>query len=384
MTVDGNAQNRAAPTSEWRSYPLAIYGKTRTTLLNFESKNSPIDCIYTNYENSEDVYLQATNCRFDKAFRNTMSLVSGWNQSYVNCDVSGGGHIHKGTNPRYCLDIEPNSSNSPIKNLKFTNVRFSQAKNVLVGGTWCEAKFSNCDFEAIGSDVPGYPWAFIFGQSQVTLSNCKINGNPAELRTLAVSYRTSVDGAYKDTQYLKIEGCDFYGCGFQGIGPRTFLSNTTFTNSRYPVLFESAATARHEVHINNVTLINVIDVFNAGTGTRASFSIKNNVEGSVYINGLTAMIDPASLPATPSFDVPTAYGISIQPGGILGTSEMKVSNVHSSGYYQKLPTALGKALSATNFRDWGSPNLPPADSAGQTVGPGNPYYRNCTMYGNAQ
>ncbi|HSN39084.1 MAG TPA: hypothetical protein VLT92_02715, partial [Burkholderiales bacterium] len=91
---------------------------------------------------------------------------------------------------------------------------------------------------------------------------------------------------------------------------------------------------------------------------------------------------PSELPGSPSWSCASAYGIYYNP--TLGAAaESKISNVHIAGYYQKLPVAIGQALNATNFRDWGVPNLPQADTAGTTAGPAATYYRACTMYGNS-
>jgi hypothetical protein len=327
--------------------------------------------------------MQVANCTFENSFRNTVSLVSGWNQSFVNCDITGGGKVHGGINPRYCLDIEPNSSSASIKNIRFTNCRFAIAENVIVGGVWCEAKFVNCEFDAIGSSKSGlgYPWAFCFGQAQISLIGCALRGDPSHMGTIAVCYPTNVAGVYKDTQYTKIIGCEFFGCGIHAVGRRTFIENTTFLNSRYPVLVESAASFRHELYVNNITLINVFDCFNAGTGACSSFAIMGTVEGPVIINGLSVIVDPVTLPTSPSFAANLVYGIHLNPAG-LSNAEMKVSNVHISGFYKKYPNATAQALNASSFRDWGLPNLPPADTAGQAAGPGVVFYRNCTGYGN--
>jgi hypothetical protein len=381
LTLDGNAVTRTKPTNEYRLYPIVFYGFVNGIVNNLKSINSPIDCFLTSYSNTNDCSMQVSNCTFDNSFRNTMSLVAGWNQSYVNCDITGGGKVQGGTSPRYCLDIEPNSASNPIKNIKFSNCRFSNAESVLIGGAWCEAHFSNCDLNCIGSTVANYPWAFSFGQAQVTIANSKINGDPNYLESRGVSYPVYVTGAYKEDQYLKITGCEFYGCGINLIGRRTIIENTLVMNSKYPVLANSSLTYKHTVHVNGLILLNVIDGNNYGAGAYSSFVISNTVEGPVIINDLRAMIDDTSLPVSPSFVVSKAYGIFLSSSSLTG--EMKLSNIHCSGFYQKYPTATGQTLSASNFRDWASPNLPPANTAGQTAAPASIYYANCTMYGNS-
>lgn len=106
------------------------------------------------------------------------------------------------------------------------------------------------------------------------------------------------------------------------------------------------------------------------------------MEGPVHIDGLHISIDTDNIPDSPSFDVTAAQGFYMGDTALTPTTEAKISNVHVSGYYQKLPNHLGRPLNAGNFRDWRNPQLPPADTADQTAGPGSKYYRNCTMYGN--
>jgi len=383
LTLDGNADTRTEPTAEFRSYTLSFYKKVRANLSNITSRNSPIDCLLSAYDSSTgESSLSASDCIFDHSFRNTVSLVHGDNQIFTNCTISGGGTVHSGTNPRYCLDVEPNLSTRSLKGVQFSNCHLYNAVNAIIGCVWSEITLTNCVIDAYGSAVPGYPWAFIFSQCQALLTGCRINGKEGELRTLSTNFGTDVAGSYRETQYLKIVGSVFYGCGFQGVGKRSILKDVTFMNSLYPVIYESSGTGRHEVTVENVTLINVLDGVNAGAGALSSFTIKNDTEGPVNINGLTIMIDPASLPTSPSFATGTAYGISLSTAGLV-TSYIKVSNVHIEGYYQKYPNATSQALNASNFRDWGAPNTAPANTAGQTTTPGALYYANCTMYGNS-
>ena len=382
LTLDGNAVVRTLPTGEFRSYPISFYGKVNGKVTRIKSINSPIDCFLTAYENAVTSSMQVSDCTFDNSFRNTMSLVAGWNQTFVNCSISGGGQVQGGTNPKYCLDIEPDSVANPIEKIAFSNCHFFNAVNVIAGGIWCEALFSNCTFDAYGSSLVGYPWVFSFGSCQVELTGCKFNGKDGELANKASHYYNISVGAFQYSQYLKIIGCSFYGCGFQGVGVRSLLKDCLFMNSLYPVIYESGSTGRHEVTVENLTLINVIDGSNVGAGAYASFAVKSNTEGPVIIDGLNVIIDPDNLPTSPSFTISVVHGIYLSSGG-LATAEMKVSNVQSSGFYQKYPDATSQTQNASNFRDWGSPNLPQPNTAGQTAGPGVIYYANCTMYGNS-
>jgi len=384
LTVDGNGTARTG-IAEVRCYPIALYGALQGHMSNVKSINSTIDCLVTDYANESkgtgtyQNYFNYNNCIFDNSYRNTVSLIYGDNQFFVNCRFLRGGKVQGGTNPRYCLDIEPDQAIYAIKNLHFSNCEFSGAENALTGGTWCEAVFDNCTWNINGGIASGYPWAFVFGQAQVTISNSKVNGNPAEMNGISKSYNTHVTGSYKETQYLKVADTVFTGCGFHSIGRRTTLENVDFFNSKMPVLIESDTVFRHEVFIRNVSLTNVIDFANFGTGTLSSFAIKNTTEGPVIIDGLNVMIDTASLPTSPTFITTSQFGIFIDPAG-LSVAEIKASNVHVSGYYRKLPNATGQALNTANFRDWNAPSVAPANTATQITGAAT-YYNNCTMYG---
>ncbi len=125
----------------------------------------------------------------------------------------------------------------------------------------------------------------------------------------------------------------------------------------------------------------MIDVDNANGGADASFCVMSTYEGFLEIDGLHVRVDPDAIPAGLDLTCAQAYGIHIAP--TLSGVEAKVANVHVAGYYRKFPTEISGSLSTTDFRDWGSPNLPPADTANQTAAPGAIYYRNCTMYGNS-
>lgn len=377
MTLDGNATLRKKPEKEFRSYPIAFYGKVNGRVTSLKSVNSPIDCFYTNYENSDDCSMQVSNCIFENSFRNTMSLVSGWNQSYSNCEIKGGGMVHGGTNPRYCLDIEPNNSANPIKNLKFANCSFSGAINAIVGGTWCEATFVGCNIHAVGGLKPGMPWAFLFGQSRVSMMGCRVSGDADSMQNLAKSFNTYVPGNYKDDQYLKIIGCEFIGCGFHAIGRRTFIQNTSFVNSRAAIVIEGSGKFKNEVYISGLTAINVVDCVNLGA-VSSSLVVKGIYNGRVLVENVSIVIDEESLPAKPSFASLAAMGVFIK-NPVASSAEVKVSNVHVCGYYKAYPSATRQAPNPGNFRDWGMPILAPANSPGQSVVKGTVYFNNCTM-----
>lgn len=376
--IDGNADLRAKPTSELRLYPLVVLGYPQMRLFNLTSVNSPIDCLHTRYKNDyeltngEQVWLKAVNCFFDNSYRNTASLVRGWHQEYVNCDFLRGGYVQGGTQPKYCIDIEPTLAANSIKDINFTNCRFAQARNVLVGGVWAAANFNGCIFDASKphpDDIAksGYPWAFQMTGGEWSLTGCKIFGRADTLDTICYHYNQySAGGEFADSGYLRIKDTEMYGAGLQSSGRRIFIENVLAQNSLRPFVFEKgSAPPQVDVNIKNLRLVNVFDNSNAGSGTTASFAVKTNVNGIIDIDGVTVEIDPTSLAKMPKelFTQSTYHGVYI-PDTISSGKRSFVRNIHSEGFYQRLPTHLGIASPvAANFRDWGNPNLPPADTA---------------------
>lgn len=379
LTIDGNAESRVKPTGEFGSYPLAIYGSVKVKLVNVEIVNSPIDCLLTSYDNTTESSLLAVNVRLSNSYRNTLSCVAGWNQSWTNCIIEGGGKVHTGTAPSYCLDIEPNLPTETIKNITFSNCLFRDARGVIAGGVWAgNVKFDSCTFDCYGG-TGVQPWAASFYCGQFTFNNCTFKDDTNYLRYFCCN-GTGTVGEYLNTQFVAIKNCIFEGVGFQGFGPDMTLENTRFLNSLYPVRITGSGV--QSATIRNVTLINVFDSNNYGGGTYASFSLPSDVEGYVDIDGLHVRVEPQMLPASPSFAIPSVAvtGIYILPSA--SSKGVKVSNVHIAGYYQKYPNNYGYTLGA-NYRDWGQPNVAPADTAGNTVAPGaTPFWRNCTMHGN--
>lgn len=380
--LDGNADVRTKPTSELRLYPFVVLGYPQIRLFNLTSINSPIDCLHTRYKNDyeltngEQLWLKAVNCLFDNSYRNTASLVKGWHQEYVNCDFLRGGYVQGGTQPKYCIDIEPTLASNSIKDINFTNCRFALARNVLVGGVWAAANFVGCTFDASTphpDDIAknGYPWAFQMTGGEWSLTGCKIFGRADTLDTICYHYNQySVGGEFADSGYLRIKDTEMYGCGLQSNGRRIFIENVLAQNSLRPFVFErGAASPQVDVNIKNLRLVNVFDNSNAGTGTTASFAVKTNVNGIIDIDGVTVEVDPTSLAKMPKelFTQSTYHGVYI-PDSISSGKRSFVRNIHSEGFYKRLPSHLGVPENSGNFRDWGQPNLPPADTAVLTAG----------------
>jgi hypothetical protein len=374
MTLDGNATVRAQPTFEIRAYPIAFYGQVNGRVNCIKSINSPIDCFYTGYANSVTNSMQVTNCVFSNSYRNTVSNVSGWNQQYTNCIIEGGGTVYTGTNPKYCIDIEPDSALSTIKNITYTNCLIQNAVNVLAGGIWAgNVLFNGCTFND-GAAGPFYmAW---FRGGEFTLNNCLFDHSGYNG---VINLDNPTTGEFANSQFVSMTGCVCQGVGVRGYQSHMIFQSNTFTNSKQAFILRGTGTPQNII-VRNLNLINVFDIENFGSGRYSSFQITSEADGYIDIDGLQIRIEPAMLPGS-GFTTGVAYGIYLDP--TLANVEAKVSNVQIAGFYQKYPIATSQALNPSFFRDWGSPGLPPANTAGQTAGPGSIYYANCTMYGNS-
>ena len=379
MTIDGNATVRTQPTGEFGNYTLAWYGSVRGRVENVDCINSPIDCMLTSYDNNLNSSLHVLNSRFSNSYRNTVSCVSGWNQKWDNCLIEKGGQVYTGTAPSYCLDIEPNVATDSIKNITFTSCTFQNARGVVAGGVWAgNVRFDSCTFDCTGG-IGLQPWATSFYGGQFTFDNCIFKDTVNYTRFFTCN-GTGTVGEYLDTQFIAVRNCFFEGVGFKAFGPDVTVENTRFLNSLYPFLVTGNGV--QSVTLRNVSMINVFDSANYSSGAYASFALLSDVEGYVDIDGLHIRVEPAKIPSSPSFAIPATNvtGAYISPS--TSSKGVKVSNVHVAGYYQKYPDVYGYTHGAA-YRDWGTPNTAPIDTAGQTVAPGaTPFWRNCTMHGN--
>lgn len=385
FSIDANADVRGG--GEVRAYNFGMYGSDLSVMtLNFASRNAVIDCWYSGVDPDSNNSLYALNSEFDHAYRNTMSLVGAQNHTYVGCTLSGGGTVGTGTNPRACLDTEPNAADRTVRNIKFFGCTFKKAVNQLVINTWSDVDYEACTFDA-GTDNPNsgvsgreeYPWLFNSSNSRVShLGSTFLKKD--NYRGVIKVYNENDRGEYIETQFSSFSSCDGEGVGMHIIGFVGRIHDTELLNSLTPVVVEGSG--RQEVAITDMRLINVLDGNNFGTGASSSFAIKNTVEGDVYVDGLKALIKPDKLPKE-NFDtsaITRQYGFYLSSSGAADTT-WRMRNIHMDGYYRLLPTAIGKSIGAGNFRDWGQPNLPPDDDTSKTITPGTPSYKDCTMRG---
>ena len=393
--TDGNAHVRTKPTNEFRNYPIGVYTRPKLIMYGITSVNSPIDCFMTTYyDNDINTYVKAVNCVFADAFRNTVSLVGGWNQQYTNCSISGGGYVHGGTNPRYTIDIEPNVVGRSVENIQFNTCWFGRAVNVVVGGVWSAVQFDNCIFD--GSDVhpinankKTYPWVFQLTEGNWHLNNCKFIGRDDYMQNACHHFNSfSNSSRFGNAQYLKISNSTWDKCGVNSTSRSIDIRNCSGQNSLHPFLFQGGSkTDNAEVYIRGLRLTNVFDGDNHGRGSESAFIIKADVSGNIDIDDVTVDIDVTSLDiiGADKFVYPRYYGVFID-ASLANTNKRKVNitNVYSGGFYKRLPTYLGLAENSSSYRDWRTPTSAPADTvlSSRTIGNIGTYYRNCLMWGN--
>lgn len=384
LTLDGNIDVRANPTLEWRCHNLAILRQSRIVLENVRSINGALDCLYIAHENDNlNCTLKATNCEFRRSWRNSVSCVAGWYQTFTNCVFAEGGYGNLGHAPKSCLDIEPNIASMPIENLLFSNCLFIDAKSYLVVCSRGQGKFSNCNFVTSEGEATGLtgPYVSYTANGQYEFTGCKFRGD-----STYAQQRVRVDGngetsKWLNTSYTKFSDCEFEYCGMQNGGERLDMSDCSFTNSLYPVVMEGLGVfSYHKININNVTLTNVID--KGGLGWQlSSFLLKTSIKGPVLIDGLRCEIDTNLLSKLPSFTITGGqqFGIKLQLTNLQTDAYAIVKNCYSAGYYRKLPTFTGDTLSPSNFSDWSG--TIPADTSGQSTGAATAYYHSNLQYG---
>lgn len=372
--VDGSATVRAKPTSELQLYPLVVYGYPKLRAFGVSSVDSPIDCLnisldsqYKNY----DVFATIVSCYFDNCFRNTVTVSRGENIKFSDCVVRRGGWVYGGTQPRYCVDIEPNVS-STIVSTQWVNCTFSHGYNVLVGGVWSDSTFTGCVFDGsvvyeANIDRPNYPWLFQMTAGRWDVDNCKFIGRKDYMRNQCHHYNAySPTHGITDDSYLRIKNSSFIHAGLISTGRSISIENCLAQLSMCPFLFQGGTQPpKHDVFIKNLRLVNVFDGANIGTGTTSSLAVATSILGMVDIDGLTCEVDSSSLGQIPTSLFSTAqtqYGIWIPNAVGANGNRCVVKNVHCEGYYNRLHTYLGIAKSTSQRRDWGNPNLPPANT----------------------
>jgi hypothetical protein len=190
-------------------------------------------------------------------------------------------------------------------------------------------------------------------------------------------------GEYATSQYVRFDNCIADGLGVHCFSVLAKFNDCEFRNSFMP--FYVGGNGGQNIEVNGLRLVNVFDATNIEGGGFSSLFVASDFEGAASsLRNVEIVVDVNAMPtgfaAALAAQVTKGYGILLSAAA---TGKMRVSNVNCGGFYRQLPTALGQALNANNFRDWSTPNLPPADTAGQITNASVYFYRGATMYGDA-
>lgn len=365
LTLDGNVLERGRPGGEYQCYNLAIYSalgaSIAATIDNVTSINSPIDCllIYPNPANAHAI--EVRGCYFSDGFRNTVTVCTGTDTVFSNCQFRNGGIPFGGTNPRSCLDIEPDDPDLPLPSrVRFDACVFYNGKNTVLGAQRCHAIFNACVFEAGPATVS--PLYIEVTTGDVSFSACSFRNvltHDSYLRQRS-NYNPAIAGPYTTTSVIRITDCNFEGVGLEIQGHQAFISSSNFINSKYAVFFFPPIGK-----ISGCVLQNVGWGASNGGAYAALTTLSEAVKKNITFENLLIRYNPSILPS--SFTTPLrAYGIYLHQSFYT----INLINVRCEGYY-----LIDSNINL--FRDWSSPNLPPANSTAQT----GPFVSGCTMGG---
>lgn len=364
LALDGNIAQRGKPTGEFQMYNLALYGDVmRARIQNVTSIDSGIDCLLLCYGNTDDSGVVISDCRFKGAFRNTASFVSGSHVKVRDCVFEDGGAPFGGTNPRYCLDIEPDDPSGVIRHVQISGCTFRNARNMAVGGVWCQdVRFEDCLFAAGPNTAQG----ILFGASYCDMTVCNSTFDGAAFPGCYLR-QESIYGAGQATprdlllrkmgleNRLLLEGNRFNRVGGEIQGHTAIIRNNTFMNAG-KALFVMAPFA--VVEHNLLTNCGWAD---PNGGRFAALCIGYNTDkqrrclvadnlvrfNEDYLDeGMLAEINPAEY-----------FGFYIQEIN----AEIQLVNNRAEGFF-RFPVVKGGQQNANSFRDWNVPNAPPDDA----------------------
>lgn len=320
MTLDGNATGRALPTVERQTMCMRLDAMANYTLDNLEVKDAPMDCLVTYMQSRASVLgasfqeaarlvsLQASNCLFDTAFRNTVSLVGGDNQTYTNCEFRNGGRVGGGAQPKACLDIEADGGAFAIYNIAFVNCLFYGGKSYCAASNWAAARFTGCTFVTTGdADSPASGQCpIICRDSQLEVENCTFRNEATDAdRFKSYIYVFSsrfydtpgYPSPFDETYRVTIRGCTLEGVGLHVDGKnRLLVENCTFSNSLWPI-YVGDVDATSTIVLRNLYLLNMADALPITGAYPTGFCIANACDAkTIDIENVLIEFDGARLP----------------------------------------------------------------------------------------
>ncbi|HPC28941.1 MAG TPA: glycosyl hydrolase family 28-related protein [bacterium] len=357
LKIDGNIYQRGKPSAEFQMYNLVVYGdKVQIVIKNITSVNSGIDCLMLSFRNNPDCSATVSTSRFKGAFRNTVSVCGGSNIIFTNCTVEDAGIPFGGTNPRYCLDIEPNSpDNNPVDHISFSHCVFRNAINCAMGAVWArDVNFTNCLFET-GPDTKQGIISNI-ACCEITISNSTFNGKNYQYSY--IRQEPHYTERFGSKGYLVLENNRFISTGGEIQGHYAVIRNNLFINSG-KALFVMAPFAIVE---NNVLVNCGWADPNGGRWASLCIGYNNDAKRSYIVSNNLVRFDENMLDIDIKTINPSMYfGIYIQNIN----ADIQLINNRAEGFY-RFPEIIGKEKNINKYRDWASPNMPPSDIRTET------------------
>lgn len=125
MTLDGNRASQSGGTGDGNAMGIRVGGWNDFTLRDVYIQDCWTDglyfCGYGTSNLTEGIGYQVTNVVITNSRRNNCSIVTGYDFQFVNCTFDNA----NGTAPQDGVDIEPDHANADIRNIQFTNCRFT-------------------------------------------------------------------------------------------------------------------------------------------------------------------------------------------------------------------------------------------------------------------
>jgi hypothetical protein len=120
LKLDGNKANRTGPFSYANLYAA---GATNVTVQDVQSINCTADCFYFGGNittTGVSTRVQVTNIYGNAAVRNGMSVVGVSSMRVIGCTLEG-----SGTAPGHGIDVEPDSTNTPVNDIEISHCQLN-------------------------------------------------------------------------------------------------------------------------------------------------------------------------------------------------------------------------------------------------------------------
>lgn len=327
LTLDGNAQNKTSA-SETVSHTVGIYGSGHVSISNINILNGVCDCLFVNYD---ETGTQASNSSFtisnstlSNAFRNTLSILCGSNQTYSNTIIEKAGYVQGGTSPKAAMDIEPDYETVLSQNLTFNNCTFRDSPGAPVTGgrSYGNVVFNDCTVEVLNHASSDDAWATVLHGGQITFNRC-IFRDTTHYKSIIFFYFPVTQGQFVGSEFVKYLNCQFIGVGVLGVGANMVIDGCSFTNCLRPVAFHLDQEPSNSLILTNTNLINVVD---SGRYYHSAFFAENTTANCrVTISNIQVSYDSAQAPAGRSSEFVQPSDDSLLRINIKGQTALPIS-----------------------------------------------------------